>query len=98
MTLLQAPPTPDELIALKVELGLSAARMADLFGLGDGRRWRQIEAGDRRMSAARWSLGLLALGRHPTHKAVPRGVAEFWGELIPPTNNLTQNPVPCKLF
>lgn len=69
LDLFQPQPTASDLIELKAELHLSAARMADLFGLGDGRRWRELESGARRMDAARWSLGLLALGRHPTHQA-----------------------------
>lgn len=63
-------PTAADLIDIKSALGLSAARMADIFGLASSRRWRELESGERRMDAARWSLGLLALGRHPTHRVI----------------------------
>lgn len=41
-----APPTPEQLEALKQELGLNSGQMADLFGLATGRQWRRYLSTD----------------------------------------------------
>jgi transcriptional regulator with XRE-family HTH domain len=48
--MLYAPPSPEALKALKAELGLSSAQMAQLFGVADGRQWRKYTGGDREIS------------------------------------------------
>ncbi|ASW00507.1 transcriptional regulator [Paraburkholderia aromaticivorans] len=35
------PPTPEELLKLKSELGKSSTEMAELFGVSTGRQWRK---------------------------------------------------------
>ncbi|KWE77264.1 hypothetical protein WL78_00440 [Burkholderia ubonensis] len=39
-------PTPSDLEALKQELELSSAQMADLFGVQGGRQWRKYTGGE----------------------------------------------------
>lgn len=73
MDLLLPPPTVEDLRQLRAEMGWSASQAATAFWLGAGRRWREVEAGERRMDAARWTLGLLALGRHPTARLAEAG-------------------------
>jgi len=63
-------PTADELRELRAAHNWSASEAARAFWLADGRRWRDVEAGGSRMSSERWTLGLLALGEHPTAKLV----------------------------
>ncbi|MGK2829259.1 XRE family transcriptional regulator [Ralstonia pseudosolanacearum] len=41
-----APPTPEQLEALKQQLGLSSEQMAALFGLATGRQWRRYLSAD----------------------------------------------------
>jgi hypothetical protein len=65
-------PTGDELRALRSAHAWSASDAARAFGLADGRRWREVESGESRMSGERWTLGLLALGEHPTARLVKR--------------------------
>lgn len=48
--MLYAPPSPEALMKLKAELGLSSAKMAQLFGVADGRQWRKYTGGDREIS------------------------------------------------
>lgn len=52
------------------EMGWSASAAAAAFWLDSGRAWRRVEA--RGMEPIRWTLGLLALGRHPTMTLGPR--------------------------
>ncbi|WP_184139958.1 XRE family transcriptional regulator [Paraburkholderia atlantica] len=40
------PPTPENLEALKQELQLSSAQMAELFGVQGGRQWRKYTGGE----------------------------------------------------
>lgn len=73
--LLLPAPTAEDLQALQAELGgLSAAKMAELFGLSGGNRWREYVGASgervRVMEAHRYSLTLLSLGRHPKARAV----------------------------
>jgi hypothetical protein len=73
-------PTLDQLRELRSARNWSASEAARAFWLADGRRWREVESGEARMSAERWTLGLLALGEHPTTRLRPhprhRGNAE----------------------
>lgn len=48
-----APPTIEDLAALKEELNLTGAQMADLFALGGSHQWRKYTGGQapRAMSA-----------------------------------------------
>lgn len=48
--MLYAPPSPEELMKLKTDLGLSSAEMAQLFGVSDGRQWRKYTGGERELS------------------------------------------------
>jgi hypothetical protein len=60
-------PEPAEVRALRDELGLTqaqAAREAGLEAAGQV-RWAEYEKGTRRIDAARWTLFLLAVKRHP---------------------------------
>lgn len=70
MTPLLPAPSAADLIDLRAHAQLSAEKMPALFGLADGRAWRRYEAGIRKMDAARYSLGLLLLGLHPTHRLI----------------------------
>jgi hypothetical protein len=65
-------PTGDELRELRSAHNWSASEAARAFWLADGRRWREVECGAVRLSAERWTLGLLALGEHPGAKLVKR--------------------------
>lgn len=70
MELLPAP-TPEQLRALRTEMGWSARQAGEAFWYPDaGPSWRRVEA--RGMEPLRWTLGLLALGRHPTQRLGPR--------------------------
>lgn len=62
------PPTPERLRDLRNEQRWSASQAAAAFWLADGRVWRAVESGGRQMDAARWTLGLLSIGRHPTQR------------------------------
>jgi len=53
-------------------MGWSAAQAAAAFWFGDGRRWREVESGERPMTQERWTLGLLALDRHPLYSLKQR--------------------------
>lgn len=85
MTLLLPTPSADDLRALQADLGrsegrdLSAREMGELLGYqGRGvadKRWREYVAG-RPLDAHRWTLTLLALGRHPTHSVSPASGVE----------------------
>lgn len=45
--MLYTPPTPQDLERLKGELGLSASKMAALFGVSSGRQWRNYTGGEK---------------------------------------------------
>jgi hypothetical protein len=74
-------PTPDELRAFRRTRDWSARECAQFFGYGDGRRWREFEAGDRPIDPARWSLALLELGEHPTYR-IRRRIGELRGSTV----------------
>lgn len=60
------PASPLDYRAARTSLGLSHARMAAVLGLGDGRAWRKIEAGDVTPSGAtRRLLAILTDPRCP---------------------------------
>jgi hypothetical protein len=43
------PPSVEDLLRLKAELGLSSTQMAELFGISTGRQWRKYTSStDRR--------------------------------------------------
>lgn len=44
--MLYSPPSPTDLEALKDELGFSSGKMANLFGLANGRQWRRYLSDD----------------------------------------------------
>jgi transcriptional regulator with XRE-family HTH domain len=69
--------SPDAAKALRLQLGLTQQRMAELAGYTskDARmNWSKIEAGERGMDAPRWELLLLRTDVHPTHQLVPRQI------------------------
>lgn len=45
--MLYDPPSPQDLDRLKGELGLSASKMAALFGVSSGRQWRNYTGGEK---------------------------------------------------
>jgi hypothetical protein len=45
--MLYKPPSPQDLERLKGELGLSASKMASLFGVSSGRQWRNYTGGEK---------------------------------------------------
>lgn len=45
--MLYHPPSPQDLDRLKGELGLSASKMAELFGVSSGRQWRNYTGGEK---------------------------------------------------
>lgn len=47
--------------ALKQQLGLSSAQMAELFGVADGRQWRKYSGGDREISMQMLFFGIARL-------------------------------------
>ena len=64
--LVQLPePTSDQLKALRADAGLTQRQAAELVGLGDHMRWSEFERGLTTISAERWTLFLLAIGKHP---------------------------------
>ncbi|NSX05105.1 XRE family transcriptional regulator [Cupriavidus gilardii] len=56
-----SPPSPAQLAALKQELGMSSAQMADLFGVSDGRQWRKYSGGEREISMQMLFFGIARL-------------------------------------
>lgn len=61
MPLIYSPPSPAQLAALKEQLGLSSAQLADLFGVKDGRQWRKYTGGQREISMQMLFFGLARL-------------------------------------
>lgn len=65
-------PTPDELRAMRTRRGWSASHAAAMFWLSSGRRWRELESGERRMDEIRWTLGLLSIDEHDQYVLAER--------------------------
>lgn len=63
--LIQTPPKVEVIRKFRYDLNISQSTMAELLGLASGTRVSEIESGVTQMPPVRWSLMLLALGRHP---------------------------------
>lgn len=71
MELLPAPTTA-QLRALREVFNWSPQQAANAFWLRGWQHWYALEAGERRMDRARWTLGVLARGAHPSMALVLR--------------------------
>ena len=67
-----APRDPERIAEARRAADLTQAEAAEAAGLGAGSRWSEIESGRVGISAARWTLFLLATGQHPTLRLVLR--------------------------
>ena len=65
-------PTPELVLAARKTAGHSQHQAAMLAGFGHGQRWYEIESGKVPMDRMRWAMYLLAIGEHPSFRAVKR--------------------------
>ena len=65
-------PTPELVLAARKTAGHSQHQAAMLAGFGHGQRWYEIESGRVPMDRMRWAMYLLAIGEHPSFRAVKR--------------------------
>lgn len=60
------PPTPDQIRAVRLALGLTQAEAAHWVHV-TARAWQWWESGERRMPVATWELCLVKAGLHPRY-------------------------------
>ena len=60
------------MLAARKAAGHSQHQAAMLSGFGHGQRWYEIESGKVPMDRMRWAMYLLAIGEHPSFRAVKR--------------------------
>lgn len=72
LTIFPDLPTPTGLAVreLRIASGWTLEQTAALIGLYDAAAVSEIERGARPMTNARWTIMLLAAGKHPTRKVV----------------------------
>ena len=65
MTIIIKAPSPAVIRKTRESAGLTQLQAAKLAGFGSSVRVSEIETGASKMPAIRWTLMLLALGKHP---------------------------------
>jgi len=91
MAILYSPPSPASLAALKAELNISSAKMAELFGASDGRTWRKYTGGERSVSAQTlfFAMAMLELTPEEIERVLNRmRAAGAQVEISPPSSQV----------
>ena len=65
MNIIIQSPSPAEIRKTREAAGLTQLQAAKLAGFGSSVRVSEVETGTSKMPATRWTLMLLALGKHP---------------------------------